>query len=182
MGEQSKNCWRSTLTVMWLSLGIVCIVVSSMMIHQGKSDFWIDTYFQNKDLLQLDSIESEWRDTFYADVVTVDSDQDCPTEYSEPLIFDTWHGVPPACDCLDVDFSPERFHYNKGCSRGEYGSQSNSACLDVPGLAPFIQTKIKGYKFCAKKSISYADPNTSPKKDAQPDLKTKTGFQCIQGY
>ena len=176
------ECYICCMMTCFASLFIISIVVSSMLIHQGRKDYWIDTYFnKNNDLMRLSSIEDEWRDKMYADVITVDKHTACPADYNDHLIYDMWEGIPPACDCLLEDFAFEEYYYNEICDTNKRAHRG-AGCRYGTQYIPGIQTIIKGFKFCGKKSLSYSEPYISPLKNVQPDIKTGTGYQCYEGY
>ena len=84
----------------------------------------------------------------------------CPDEYPEDLIYDIWPGTQGHCDCLQES---EKRDYTFGyCSKGKGGSQNSEDCHNRAGLAPIVQNRFNGVRYCSKPSDKRFSEMTRP--------------------
>jgi hypothetical protein len=66
-------------------------------------------------VLGLAQIYKDWNEEMYLDIVTIDTDQECPDSHPEDFIYDIWPGTRHACDCLER-FGDKRSFPDHMCS------------------------------------------------------------------
>ena len=69
----------------------------------------------------------------------------------EDLVYDLWPGTRGHCDCLERDGTREYF-MDEWCQRGENGRDEHPDCHERHGLAPIVQNRFRGLRYCGKRS------------------------------
>ena len=98
-------------------------------------------------------------------MISIDATQSCSdyTYYTEPFIYDMWHGTTAYCYHFVDPEDRSRMHSRSGYMCGD--KQKPPDFLSFPQLAPVVQDKIKEFKFCASTSgETYLNKTVTPVK------------------
>jgi hypothetical protein len=142
----------------WLFIWVVSLIASIVMVRAASKDGqkWTELYKEQLDLLGVSQLVKDWKDEFYVDIVTVDSDMSCPSTHSEPFLYDLWPGSNFGCDCLGIPQKKyAKFYEHTHCEESD--NSNPRACAQIQSRPPIVQTSIKKFKFCARLGQSYMD-------------------------
>ena len=102
-----------------------------------------------------------WNTRPYVDVAITD-EQNCPLGFTEDLIYDIWPGTQGHCDCLEIDREDQDladYELNE-CNRAR--DSDTRDCIDRAGLAPIVQNRFNGVRYCSKPSEKRFSEMTRP--------------------
>ena len=103
----------------------------------------------------------------------------CPETHPEELFYEIWPGTRGLCDCLERE--GDRLYDLTGmCRRGKNAPHNSEDCLDVGPLAPIVQNKINGWRYCGRRSLKTFSEMIRPVKNDDPDSDQK--YKCPSGY
>ena len=142
------------------------------MIHIGSYDIWNSTYKIAKDdqLGELSRLMRSFNERPFVDVMVTDA-YNCPFEFPEDLVYDIWPGTTGHCDCLEQE-GARQFTLSM-CNRSKEGSQKGPDCHDRAGLAPIVQNRFNGLRYCSKHSSKPFSDMTRPMVDPTNTAKYK---------
>ena len=99
----------------------------------------------------------------------VTSSPTCPASHPEDFVYDMWPGTVGLCDCLSVDnpLMDKSYKYEECAEKG--------GCASRPGIAPIIQNRFRGLRYCGRRS------NYSLKETFRPVKQDDGSFACPDG-
>ena len=103
----------------------------------------------------------------------------CPATHPEDLVWDMWPGTVGHCDCLQRE-EDRSYFLSIYCERGDgdknEGEHESEDCHERHGLAPIIQNRFGGFRYCGRRSTqSFRDM-------VRPEMKSDGIYQCPTSY
>lgn len=150
------ECFLIFLFGVWtvIALGL-SVASSSWMIYQRNSDDWRDKIIGNLRVSDTVSIlKKSWETKPFVDLV-VTTDEKCPSSHPDDVVYEMWLGTSYVCDRLQN--ANERSYEFEQCMEKEARKideeeRPMSDSFHVKGLPPVIQNKIRGVRYCGKRS------------------------------
>lgn len=153
------------------------IAASSWMVHMSNNGDWKRT-IQNAvsgESAAADILFKSWQTYPFIDVAPT-TNQWCPDDFPEDLIYDIWPGSRAMCNCLQREEDRDYF-MDMHCRRGKNGEHNSEDCHDVGGLAPIVMNRFESVRYCAKRGSESLFDMVRP-----VVANTKSGYACPGGY
>ena len=175
------------LAYLLVELGLM-IGILSWMTHQKNTSGWLDTYRASTSgaNIKMRSLLRIWQRQPLVDVAVTDGPS-CPADYPEDVIYQIWLGTRGFCDCLQrgEDHDDGRDYYlNQNCDKTNRDSPTKSEdCNDVGALAPIVQNRIQGVRYCGKRGATSLLETVRPVPIANEDQDANgRKYACPAGY
>lgn len=149
-------------TTMLYVVGMVgfAIAIGSWFVHIWHNGKWRVRFesLEESGYGVISDLIRSWDDKPFVDAI-VTSAATCPATHPEDLVWDMWPGSVGHCDCLQRE-EDRSIHLNMKCDRGEdntdsdggsEGEHSSEDCHDRHGLAPIIQNRFGGFRYCGRR-------------------------------
>ena len=181
MASHCENNFATITIITWLcfalgvwSFGIGC---ASWLVHLQRTQTWHTEFAKTQDVTPiLSDLYRSWNQHPFVDAI-VTAARECPDSHPEDLVYDMWPGTRGHCDCLQSEML-RSYYLDMYCDRdSESGIHGSEDCHERHGLAPIIQNKFRGLRYCGRRSAM------SFKEMQRPVISPENGkLVCPQGY
>ena len=117
------------------------------------------------------------------EMVVIEDDwySQCPFDYPEEIIYETWMGTRAACDCLERE-GDRLYDLDTVCRRGKGSPYNSEDCLDSEAIPPIVQNKVKGIKYCGKLAEYSLKDMVRPVLNTDKDTSENRKYVCPSGF
>ena len=130
--------------------------------------------------VRLSSFLRSWQSLPLVDIY-VTSDSYCPAEYPEDVVYEVWLGTRGFCECLQRDDNRD-YYLNTKCKKGKNEPHKSIFCNNVGGLAPIVQNRIQGVRYCGRRGSTSLEESVRPTRVANEEASNGRKYTCPEGY